>query len=99
MLKKTAQLANDGFPNGDVLMVIIMIMIHAWEIMKMTIITIIMMFLPGSALAEYAIILSIYTLELDKREYQINQASQMMMMMMMMMIYGNIDISILLLCH
>ena len=58
-----------------------------------------MMFLPGSALAEYAIILSIYTLELDKREYQINQASQMMMMMMM--IYGNIDISILLLllCH
>ena len=27
-----------------------------------------------SALAEYAIILSIYTLELDKREYQINQA-------------------------
>ena len=61
-------------------------------------ITIIMMFLPGSALAEYAIILSIYTLELDKREYQINQASQIMMMMM---IYGNIDISILLLlpCH
>ena len=92
-------MANDGFPYGNVLMVIIMIMIHAWEIMKMTIITIIMMFLPGSALAEYAIILSIYTLELDKREYQINQASQMMMMMMM--IYGNIDISILLLllCH
>ena len=94
-------MANDGFPYGNVLMVIIMIMIHAWEIMKMMIIiTIIMMFLPGSALAEYAIILSIYTLELDKREYQINQASKMMMMMMMM-IYGNIDISILLLlpCH
>ena len=60
-------------------------------IMKMIIIiTIIMMFLPGSALAEYAIILSIYTLELDKREYQINQASQMMKMM----IYGNKNISI-----
>ena len=27
-------------------------------------------------MAEYAIILSIYTLELDKREYQINQATQ-----------------------
>merc|ERR1712223_365712 len=30
-------------------------------------------FMIFSALAEYAIILSIYTLELDKREYQINQ--------------------------
>lgn len=39
-----------------------------------------------SALAEYAIILSIYTLELDKREYQINQATQMTMMMIMRVI-------------